>query len=101
KIKFLLSMSDIDDHKRQLTFCYANVQQNLTSNKALINGQLKLLEIIENIYHMLTKLELDGHPDYQLRDKHYEIDLQEVQAGFMSTDSQDHQNAQLENGIRI
>ncbi|CAF3306286.1 unnamed protein product [Rotaria sp. Silwood2] len=101
KIKFLLSMSDIDDHKRQLTFCYADVQQNLISKKALINGQLKLLEIIENIYHMLTKLELGGHPDYQLLDEHYEIDLQEVQAGFMSTDSQDHQNAQLENGIRI
>ncbi|CAF2887017.1 unnamed protein product [Rotaria sp. Silwood2] len=101
KIKFLLSMSDIDDHKRQLTFCYADVQENLTSKKAIINGQLKLLEIIENIYHMLTKLERGGHPDYQLLDEHYEIDLQEVQAGFISTDSQDHQNAQLENGIRI
>ncbi|CAF3814466.1 unnamed protein product, partial [Rotaria sp. Silwood1] len=101
KIKFLLSMSDIDDHKRQLTFCYADVQQNLISKKTLINGQLKLLEILDNIYHMLNKLELDGHPDYQLRDEHYKIDLQEVQAAFMSTDSQDHQTAQLENGIRI
>ncbi|CAF5042374.1 unnamed protein product, partial [Rotaria sp. Silwood1] len=76
KIEFLLSMSDIDDHKRQLTFCNVDVQQNLIYKKVLINGQLKLLKTIENIYHIYTKLELASHPDYQLRDENYEIHLQ-------------------------
>ncbi|CAF1180009.1 unnamed protein product [Adineta steineri] len=77
RIQFQLSMSDIDDHKRQLTFCNVDVQTNLIYKKTLINGQLKLFQIIENIYHILTKLELGGHPDYQLRDEHYEIHLEQ------------------------
>ncbi|CAF4349497.1 unnamed protein product, partial [Adineta steineri] len=77
RIQFQLSMSDIDDHKRQLTFCNVDVQTNLIYKKTLINGQLKLFQIIENIYHILTKLELSGHPDYQLRDEHYEIHLEQ------------------------
>ncbi|CAF4700920.1 unnamed protein product, partial [Didymodactylos carnosus] len=44
KIPFQLSMSDIDDHKRQLTFCNVDAQQNLVYKKVLINGQLKLLQ---------------------------------------------------------
>ncbi|CAF4056542.1 unnamed protein product, partial [Rotaria sordida] len=99
KISFQLSMSDVDDHKRQLTFCNVDVQQNLVYKKNLINGQLKLLQTIENIYHIFTKLELGGHPDYQLRDEHYEIHLQGIQAGFMLTDSRTYQNAQLDNAI--
>ncbi len=76
RIKFTLSMSEIDDHKRQLTFCKVDIQQNILYNKALIDGQLKLLETIEKIYLALKKLEMAGHPDYQLRDEHYEIHLQ-------------------------
>jgi hypothetical protein len=76
RIKFLLSMSDIDDHKRQLTFCNVDIQQNIFYNKSLINGQLKLLQTIEKIYFALKKLEMAGHPDYQLREEHYEIHLQ-------------------------
>jgi len=76
RIKFNLSMADIDDHKRQLTFCKVDVQQNIFYNKALINGQLKLLETIEKIYSALKKLEMAGHPDYQLREEHYEIHAQ-------------------------
>jgi hypothetical protein len=76
KIKFTLSMTDVDDHKRQLTFCNVDVQQNMFYNKALINGQLKLLQTIEKIYSSLKKLEMAGHPDYQLREEHYEIHLQ-------------------------
>jgi hypothetical protein len=84
KIQFLLSMSDIDDHKRQLTFCNVDVQQNLIYKKTLIDGQLKLLQTIENIYHIFIKLELAGHPDYQLRDEHYEIHLQQSNQMFSS-----------------
>ncbi|CAF4674327.1 unnamed protein product, partial [Rotaria sp. Silwood2] len=101
KIQFLLSMSDIDDHKRQLTFCNVDVQQNLIYKKTLINEQLKLLKTIENIYHIFTKLELAGHPDYQLRDEHYEIHLQQTNAGSILNDLRSHQNASLENAIHI
>jgi hypothetical protein len=76
KIKFTLSIADMDDHKRQLTFCNVDVEQNLFYKKTLINGQLKLLQTIEKIYSILIKLELSGHPDYQLRQEHYEIHLQ-------------------------
>ncbi|CAF5174387.1 unnamed protein product, partial [Rotaria magnacalcarata] len=101
KIQFLLSMSDIDDHKRQLTFCNVDVQQNLIYKKALINGQLKLLQTVENIYHILTKLELAGHPDYQLRDESYDIRLQQIQTGSMLNDLRSHQNARLDNAIQV
>ncbi|CAF3895235.1 unnamed protein product [Rotaria sp. Silwood1] len=101
KIEFLLSMSDIDDHKRQLTFCNVDVQQNLIYKKVLINGQLKLLKTIENIYHIYTKLELVGHPDYQLRDENYEIHLQHIDTSSMLTDLRHHQNARLDNAIQI
>lgn len=73
KIKFTLSMSDIEDHKRQLTFCNVDLQENMASRKILLNEQLKLLKIIENIYSILDKLETTGHPDYQLREDQYEI----------------------------
>ena len=76
RIKFTLSMADIDDHKRQLQFCNVDVQQNRFYSKALIESQLKLLQKIEKIYLILKKLEMSGHPDYQLRDEHYEIHLQ-------------------------
>ncbi|CAF3847759.1 unnamed protein product, partial [Rotaria sp. Silwood1] len=99
RIPFQLSMSDIDNHKRQLTFCNVDAQQNLVYKKALINGQLKLLQTIENIYRIFTKLELGGHPDYQLRDVHYEVHLQGIQASSMLTDLRTYQNAQLDNAI--
>ena len=83
KIDLILSMSDIENHKRQLTFCNVDTQQSLIYKKALINGQLKLLKVIDNIYQILQKLELAGHPDYQLHRKEYEIDLHE---GMSSND---------------
>jgi hypothetical protein len=92
RIKFVLSMTDIDDHKRQLTFCNVDVQQNIVYSKALINGQLKLLQTIEKIFSALKKLEMDGHPDYQLRDEHYDIHLQY---------GRDNRNAQLEHAVKI
>ena len=76
RIQFQLSMLETDDHKRQLTFCNVDTQQNSDYKRALINGQLKLLQVTENIYRILTQLEESGHPDYQLRDEHYEIYLQ-------------------------
>jgi len=83
KIKFTLSMTDIDDHKRQLTFCNVDVQQNMFYKKAFIDGQLKLLQTIEKIYSILLKLELSGHPDYQLREERYNIHLQHSKKKFI------------------
>ncbi|CAF1142456.1 unnamed protein product, partial [Adineta ricciae] len=99
KIDLILSMSDIENHKRQLTFCNVDTQQNLIYKKALINGQLKLLKAMDHIYQILLKLELAGHPDYQLHQKEYEIDLQEVQISSMSNDLRNHQNARICNAI--
>jgi hypothetical protein len=73
KIKFNLSMTDIDDHKRQLTFCNVDLQQNMPHTKILLNEQLKLLSVIEKIFLVLGKLEMSGHPNYQLKEEKYEI----------------------------
>jgi ATP-dependent Lon protease len=72
-LKFALSMGDIDDHKRQLTFCNVDLQENMFYKKVLLNEQLKLLKIVENIYSILVKLEMAGHPEYQLREQVYDI----------------------------
>jgi hypothetical protein len=72
-LKFTLSMGDIDDHKRQLTFCNVDLQENMFYKKILLNEQLKLLKIVENIYTILVKLEMAGHPEYQLREDIYDI----------------------------
>jgi hypothetical protein len=72
-LKFTLSMSDIDDHKRQLTFCNVDLQENMFYKKILLNEQLKLLKIVENIFGILVKLEMAGHPEYQLRQEDFEI----------------------------
>lgn len=72
-----LSMSEIDDHKRQLTFCNVDVQQNLFLKKPLIDGQLKLLEKVNEIFLINNQLELAGHPEYQLKEENYSIDLQQ------------------------
>jgi hypothetical protein len=73
KIKFTLSMADIEDHKRQLTFCNVDLQQNMFYRKIVLNEQLKLLQIIEKIYSILLKLEMAGHPNFQLKENNYEI----------------------------
>lgn len=73
KIKVYLSMADVDDHKRQLTFCNIDLQQNMARTKILLNEQLKLLKVIEKIYLILVKLEMSGHPNYQLKEEKYEI----------------------------
>jgi hypothetical protein len=73
KLKFLLSMADIDDHKRQLTFCNVDLQQKMIYKKTLLKEQLKLLQTIEKIYSILLKLEMAGHPNFQLKEDNYEI----------------------------
>jgi hypothetical protein len=73
KIKFNLSIADVDDHKRQLTFCNIDLQQNMAHTKLLLNEQLKILRLVEQIYSVLIKLEKSGHPDYQLKEEKYEI----------------------------
>jgi hypothetical protein len=73
KFKFILSMADVDDHKRQLTFCNVDLQQKMIYKKTLLNEQLKLLRTIEKIYSIVVKLEMAGHPNYQLKEENYEI----------------------------
>jgi hypothetical protein len=73
KIKLTLSMLDIDDHKRQLTFCNVDLPENMSHMKILLDEQLKLLKLIGNIYSTFKKLEMAGHPNYQLKQKHYRI----------------------------
>ena len=72
-ITFTLSMPDIDDHKRQLTFCNVDLQSDMIYKKTLLNEQLKLLQNIEKIYSILLKLEMTGHPNFQLTNNNYEI----------------------------
>ena len=72
-LKFTLSMSDIDDHKRQLTFCNVDLPETMSYKKVLLNEQLQLFKIVENIYGILIQLEMSGHPQYQLKEDLYEI----------------------------
>ncbi|CAF2108222.1 unnamed protein product [Rotaria magnacalcarata] len=72
-IKFTLSMADIADHKRQLTFCNVDLKQYMIDKKILLEEQLKQLDTIEKIYLMLLKLEKAGHPNFQLKEYNYEI----------------------------
>ena len=73
RTKFTLSMTDINDHKRQLTFFNVDLLSNTSYKKVLLNEQLRLLDIVDRIYSMFVKLEIAGHPDYQLRDEQYDI----------------------------
>ncbi|CAF3397525.1 unnamed protein product [Rotaria sp. Silwood2] len=73
EIQFTLSMSDIDDHKRQLTFCNVDLHKDMSHMKILLDEQLKLLKIIGDIHSTIIKLETNGHPNYQLIDMHYNI----------------------------
>ncbi|CAF4523413.1 unnamed protein product [Rotaria socialis] len=100
KIPFTLSMSDIDDHKRQLTFCNVDVKENAQHRKYLIEGQLELLKVIGKIYHIFIKLELVGHPDYQLRDQSYDIGLHQTQLGSLLANQQSHVDPLVSTAIR-
>ena len=82
KIKFNLPMADIDDHKRQLTFCNIDLQDNMAHTKVLLDEQLNLLKVIERIYSLLIKLEVSGHPNYQLKEEKFEIFDQTGQLNF-------------------
>ncbi|CAF4226091.1 unnamed protein product [Rotaria sp. Silwood2] len=73
KLTFTLSMADIDDHKRQLTFCNVDLKQHMIDKKILLEEQLKLLDTVEKIYLILIKLEKAGHPNFQLKEYNYEI----------------------------
>ena len=73
KHKFTLSMADIDDHKRQLTFCNVDLEQKMIYKKILLREQLNLLQIIEKIHSILVKLEMAGHPNFQLKENNYKI----------------------------
>ncbi|CAF4535916.1 unnamed protein product, partial [Rotaria sp. Silwood2] len=60
KIQVTLSKTDIDDHKRQLTFCNVDLQQDMFAKKILLNEQLKLLHVIDKIYSIFIKFEMAG-----------------------------------------
>ncbi|CAF2820621.1 unnamed protein product [Rotaria sp. Silwood2] len=72
-LKFTLSKADIDDHKRQLTFCKVDLDEDMIDKRNLLDEQLTLLKRIDEIFSLLTKLVMDGHPAYQLMDKHIKI----------------------------
>lgn len=74
KIIFTLDISDVDDHKRQLTFCNVDVDEK-SSQKVLVSGQLAILDIAGKIFSMYSELEALGHPDYQLREEKLDIQL--------------------------
>ena len=67
KIQFTLTLPEIDDHKRQLTFCNVDLSEEMKINKLLLNEQLKLLDLISNIHSTMIQLEIAGHPEYQLK----------------------------------
>ncbi|CAF5060919.1 unnamed protein product, partial [Rotaria sp. Silwood1] len=75
KMKITVSMFDfdIDEHKRQLTFCNVDLPANMSHIKILLDEQLKLLKLLGNIYSTFIKLEMSGHPNYQLTNKRYKI----------------------------
>ncbi|CAF2171203.1 unnamed protein product, partial [Rotaria magnacalcarata] len=72
-VKYTLTKTDIDDHKRQLTFCQVDLQEDMIDKKILLDEQLKLFKLIDEIFSLFIKLEMIGHPNYQLRDRHFKI----------------------------
>lgn len=75
--RYTLGMPDIDDHKRQLTFCNVNVQENLATKTPLVNGQLTLLDVVNDIFRVYKELESVGHPDFQLKEDTLDIHLEQ------------------------
>ena len=73
KLPFLLSMADVNDHKRQLTFGSVDLPENMMHKTVQLKEQLKLLHIVEQIFATLIKLEIAGHPYYQFKDERFEI----------------------------
>lgn len=73
KFMFKLSMSDIEDHKRQLTFCNVDLISSQNYRAILLEEQLKLFSIIEQIFRVLLKLEMAGHPHYQVKKERFDI----------------------------
>ncbi|CAF1683350.1 unnamed protein product, partial [Rotaria magnacalcarata] len=73
QLKFTLSMDDVDDHRRQLTFCTSDLLDNMVYKTLLLIEQLKLLQMVEKVFFIHVKLEISGHPDFQCTEEHYEI----------------------------
>ena len=73
KLTFKLSMSDVEDHKRQLTFCNVDLLASANYKTMILEEQLKLLGIIDKIFNAYVKLEMAGHPNFQMLEKQIEI----------------------------
>ncbi|CAF1176839.1 unnamed protein product [Adineta ricciae] len=73
QIKSTMPMTDVADHRRQLTFCTSDLLVNEAYRKDLITEQLKLLEVVERVFSIQVKLENSGHPKYQCKEEHYQI----------------------------
>ncbi|CAF1619663.1 unnamed protein product, partial [Didymodactylos carnosus] len=73
KLEVIMTMSDIYEHKRQLTFSNVDLTDNMLHKRLLLNEQLKVLNVVEKIYSILSKAETSGHPVYQLKNEKYEI----------------------------
>ena len=74
KLMFRLGIADVDDHKRQLTFCNVGVEED-KKRKVLVDGQLEVLNVVGEIFSVFNELEAVGHPHHQLKDRTLDIDL--------------------------
>ncbi|CAF1073153.1 unnamed protein product, partial [Didymodactylos carnosus] len=95
KIKFILTKSEVDDHKRQLTFCNANLSEEMKSKKILLNEQLKLLTTVNNIYLKMIQLEMAGHPDYQLKQETLQLSDRTGEISRILSRMKDNQNEEI------
>lgn len=96
KIKFLLARSEVDDHKRQLTFCNVDLSEAMKSKKILLNEHLKLLNLVNQMYLMMVKLEMAGHPDYQLKEETLQLSDRTGQISQILSQMKDGENEDAE-----
>ena len=95
KIKFILTKSEVDDHKRQLTFCNADLSEAMKSKKILLNEQLKLLTAVSSIYLKMIQLEMAGHPDYQLKQETLQLSDRTGEISRICSRMKDNQNEEI------
>ncbi|CAF4322341.1 unnamed protein product [Rotaria sp. Silwood2] len=96
KIKFVLTTSEVDDHKRQLTFCNVDLSEAMKSKKILLNEQLKLLDTINNIYSTMIQLEMAGHPDYQLKEETLQLSDRAGEISRILSGVKDNENEEID-----
>lgn len=96
KIKFVLTTSEVDDHKLQLTFCNVDLSEAMRSKKILLNEQLKLLNTVQNIYSTMIQLEMAGHPDYQLKEETFQLSDRAGEISRILSRMKDNENEEID-----